>query len=207
MSKGDVAILRDITVDIPDAGITTVVGPSGSGKSTLLRCCNRLEAPSEGTIRYRGTDLTDLDPLDHRRRVAMVFQRPTTFPGSVLDNLRAVATGLSTEAAAHLLERVALPRDLLDQRADSLSGGEAQRLVIARALTTEPEVILADEPTSALDSAATERLERLAVTLAAEGFPMVIVTHDLAQVDRLADHVIEVAEGRVIASTPRSSGG
>lgn len=137
----------------------------------------------------------------------MVFQRPTTFPGSVIDNLRAVASDLTTEAAVDLLERVALSRDLLDQRADSLSGGEAQRLVIARALTTEPEVILADEPTSALDTAATERLEQLALTLAAEGFPMVVVTHDLDQVTRLADHVIEVAEGRITASTPRSSRG
>lgn len=199
--RGDVLILDDVNVDIADAGITVVVGPSGSGKSTLLRCCNRLEPISDGTLRYRGTDITELDPLPHRRRVAMVFQRPTTFPGTVLDNLRAVATDLTRAAAVELLDRAALDGSLVDQQADSLSGGEAQRLAIARALTTEPEVILADEPTSALDATSTKRLEHLARSLADEGFPMVMVTHDLHQVDRLADHVIEVHEGRV---TPRN---
>ena len=200
-------VLHDVNVNIPDSGITMVVGPSGSGKSTLLRCCNRLEPVTAGTLRYRGTDLTALDPLVHRRRVAMVFQRPTTFPGTVLDNLRAVATELSEADAIELLGRVTLDESLLHQQADSLSGGEAQRMAIARALTTEPEVILADEPTSALDAASTERLEALARALTTEGFPMVVVTHDLDQVDRLADHVIEVREGQVSPKLPRSDRG
>lgn len=207
VQKGDALILDDVNIDIADSGITMVVGPSGSGKSTLLRCCNRLEPITAGTLRYRGTDVTELDPLAHRRRVAMVFQRPTTFPGTVLDNLRAVATDLGESTAIELLNRVALDDALLHQQADTLSGGEAQRLAIARALTTGPEVILADEPTSALDSSAAERLEGLARSLASDGLPLIIVTHDLDQVARLADHVFEVRDGRVSGATPRGDRG
>lgn len=197
LRKGDRVILEDITVSLPTVGVTAVVGASGAGKSSLLRCCNRLEAPTKGTVRYRGQDVAELDPRAHRRRVAMVFQSPTTFPGTVLDNLRSVAPELSREAAAAYAARVGLPSALLDQVADSLSGGEAQRLVVARALTTDPEVLLCDEPTSALDATATARLEGLARRLADDALPVIWVTHDLDQVQRVADHLVVMRLGRV----------
>lgn len=195
-------VLADVTVDVPASGVTVFVGPSGAGKSTLLRCGNRLEVPTSGTVRFRGDDLATLDPLAHRRRVAMVFQAPTPFPGTVAANLRAVATDLSDDEAGALLDRVGLDRALLDRRADALSGGEAQRMVVARALTTRPEVLLADEPTSALDGPNTRRLEELARDLADDGLPVLWVTHDLDQVDRLADHLVVLEAGRVTWSGP-----
>ncbi|HEU5150730.1 MAG TPA: phosphate ABC transporter ATP-binding protein [Iamia sp.] len=197
-------VLDDVTVDLPDGGVTVLVGASGAGKSTLLRCANRLETPTTGRVRFRGDDLADLDPLAHRRRVAMVFQAPARFPGTVAANLRAV-TALTDAEAGDLLDRVGLDRALLDRQADALSGGEAQRMVVARALTTEPEVVLADEPTSALDAAATRRLEHLARDLADDGLPVVWVTHDLDQVRRLADHVVVLRSGRVTWSGPAAA--
>lgn len=204
LERDGTRVLDDVTVAVPAEGVTVFVGPSGAGKSTLLRCCNRLEAPTSGTVRFRGDDLATLDPLAHRRCVAMVFQAPARFPGTVADNLRAVATELSDGDAAALLDRVGLDPALLDRQADALSGGEAQRMVLARALTTRPEVLLADEPTSALDSTATRRLEALARDLADDGMPVLWVTHDLDQVDRLADHLVVLDAGRVTWSGPAS---
>src|SRR6187402_1816125 len=94
LQRGDTAVLVDVTGTVPDGGITVILGASGSGKSTLLRCCNRLDAPTSGTVRFRGDDVAALDPLAHRRRVAMVFQAPVTFPGTVADNLRTVRPDL-----------------------------------------------------------------------------------------------------------------
>lgn len=197
LAKGDRLVLDAVTVDLPDTGVTAVVGASGAGKSTLLRCCNRLEAPTEGHVLFCGRDVAGVDWRAHRRRVAMVFQRPTPFPGTVLDNLHAGDPALSPADAEALLVRVALDPGLIDQPADTLSGGEAQRMVIARALTTSPEVLLADEATSALDATATNRLETLARTLAEQGLPVIWVTHDLAQVHRLADHLVIMRAGQV----------
>lgn len=194
-------VLVDIDLELPDEGVTVVVGPSGSGKSTLLRCCNRLEVPSSGRVRFRGEDLATLDPLAHRRRVGMVFQAPTTFPGTVAANLRAVAD-LTDDDVAGLLARVGLDPAMVDRRADILSGGEAQRMTVARALSTEPEVLLADEPTSGLDEAATGRLEDLARALSEDGLAVVWVSHDLDQVRRLGDRVVVVRDGRVSWSGP-----
>ena len=161
-----------------------------------------MEAPTAGTIHFRGDDLQALDPLAHRRRVAMVFQAPTPFPGTVADNLRAVVPDLGDDEAHDLLTRVGLDPALLGRTADALSGGEAQRLVLARALTTGPEVLLADEATSALDATATARLEGLARTVADEGMPVLWVTHDLDQARRLADHLVVTRAGRVTWTGP-----
>jgi putative ABC transport system ATP-binding protein len=201
LDRDGTRVLDDVSVEVPDAGITVFVGPSGAGKSTLLRCCNRLEEPTTGVVSFRGTPLVDLDPLAHRRRVGMVFQAPARFPGTVRDNLRAVSA-LEDPEAVDLLDRVGLDPGLLDRSADALSGGEAQRMVLARALTTEPEVLLADEATSALDGAAAERLEDLARDLATDGMPVLWVTHDLDQVRRLADHLVVLDTGRVTWSGP-----
>ena len=190
--------LDDVSVTIPDAGITAIAGPSGAGKSTLLRCCNRLEAPDAGTVRYRGEDIAALDPLAHRRAVGMVFQAPVLFPGTVADNLRVADPGADDERVAALLRRAALDPDAFAGRdADTLSGGEGQRACLARTLATDPHVILMDEPTSALDADAGDELEALMRTLAGDGVPVLLVTHDEAQLERVADHVLRLRDGRL----------
>lgn len=191
-------VLRGIDATIPDDGaITVLLGPSGSGKSTMLRLCNRLEVPTSGCIRFRDDDLAGEDPLRLRRRVGMVFQRPTLFPGSVRDNLLVADPDATDDRMRAVLERVRIDASFLDREGDTLSGGEAQRVCLARTLITEPEVLLMDEPTSALDPAATRTLEQLAVEMAAGGMPIIWVTHDLDQADRIGDHRIVLTDGRI----------
>lgn len=195
--SGGAPLLDGIDLQVPATGITVVVGPSGSGKTTLLRLCNRLEVPAAGTIAYRGRHLDDLDPRALRRRVGMIFQRPTLLGGTVRDNL-AVADPTATEARRwEILNRVEIAPPMLDREAATLSGGEAQRVCIARALMTEPEALLADEPTAALDVGLRGGIERLARRLADDGMPMLWVTHDLDQARRLADHLVVLIGGRV----------
>ena len=197
-------ILDDVTCVVPDGGVTVISGPSGSGKSTLLRLCNRLEVPSAGAVCFRGMDVADLDPVALRRQVGMVFQRPTPFPGTGFDNL-CVAARLDREGAGELLARVGLDDGFLERDATTLSGGEAQRLCLARTLATGCEVLLADECTSSLDPDATEVLEGLARRLAHDGTTVLWVTHDRAQGDRLADHRLSLDAGRIV--TDRTDGG
>jgi putative ABC transport system ATP-binding protein len=192
--------LVDVDVDVPDEAITVIVGASGSGKSSLLRLCNRLEAPTRGTVAFRGEDLATLDVRRHRRRAGMLFQRPVPFAGTVHQNLRVADAELSDEDAADLLTRVGLATDLLDRPADRLSGGESQRMCLARTLATRPEVLLADEATSSLDPDATRHLERLALGLRDAGTPVLWVTQEPEQIDRIADHALRVTEGRVAAA-------
>ena len=196
---GSARILDGVTAAVPATGVTCLVGRSGSGKSTLLRLCNRLEVATAGVVRFHGDDVLALDPLEHRRRVGMVFQRPTPFPGTVRDNLLVARPDADDGALVHALERAALGSAFLDRVADELSGGEAQRVCLARTLVTEPEVLLMDEPTSALDEEATRVLEELACGLAcsAEAVPVLWVTHDRNQVDRIADGRLVVEDGRV----------
>lgn len=202
LDRGGMRVLDDLSATIPDRGVTAVVGASGSGKSTLLRCCNLLESPTAGRIAFRGAELAGLDPRTHRRQVAMVFQSPTVFAGTASDNLRAADPGIDTAGAGVLLGRVGLPVELLDREADTLSGGEAQRLCLARALATKPDVILADESTSSLDYASVTVLEKLARALAAGGIAVVWVTHDRDQMRRIADYVIELDHGRLAYAGP-----
>jgi putative ABC transport system ATP-binding protein len=194
---GALDILRGVTTTIAAEGITVIRGSSGSGKSTLLRLCNRLVVPSAGTIRLLDHDLLALDPVVLRRRVGMVFQRPTPFPGTVMENLFAAAP-LTPEQAEKQLHRVGLASDLLDRDALTLSGGEAQRMCLARTLATGCSVLLADEITSSLDPDATAHLEQLARALAAGGTTVLWVTHDAAQGERLADHLLTIEGGRVV---------
>lgn len=197
VTEAGATIVHDVDLALPLTGVTVLVGPSGSGKSTLLRLCNRLEVPTAGRITYRGTDLADLDPLVLRRRVALVFQRPTMFPGTVRDNCHVAAPDADDQRCADVLARCGLPSSVLDRTADDLSGGEAQRACVARSLLTEPEVVLADEITSSLDAGNRHRLEHLARQLADDGTPVVWVTHDLEQARRLADVTVVVVDGTV----------
>jgi len=192
-------ILRDINVSTPVEGILAVAGPSGAGKSTFLRLLNRLDDPVAGTVKLAGLDLRDWDPATLRRHVAMVFQRAPVFAGTVLDNLRVADPQVTDDRARHVLDHVALPTELLDRPADRLSGGEAQRMSIARALLTAPEILLADEPTAALDGDARRAVEDLGREIADGGVPIVWITHDTYQLRRLADHVLLLADGELLA--------
>ncbi len=189
--------LVDVSLAVPASGVTVFVGPSGAGKSTLLRVCNRLDVPDAGIVRLRGVDTATLDVLALRRRVGMVFQQPTTFPGTVRENLAVAQPNLTDAQAAEVLGRCLLGPDFLDRPANELSGGEQQRVCLARTLATRPEVLLMDEPTSALDQPSTFGLERLARQLAADGIPILWVSHDLAQMARIADFVVVLIGGRI----------
>ncbi|MGH3357635.1 MAG: ATP-binding cassette domain-containing protein [Nocardioidaceae bacterium] len=171
--------------------ITVLAGPSGSGKTTMLRLVNRLDVPDAGTVRYRGADVAETDVLALRRRVGMVFQRPTAFPGTVRANL-AEAAADKDDSYVRALELAALSSELLDRDTAELSGGELQRVCLARTLVTEPETLLLDEPTSSLDSASARDFERAARRLADEGTTILWVTHDEQQLSRIADVVVEM---------------
>jgi putative ABC transport system ATP-binding protein len=190
-------VLDEITAAIPAAGITVVAGPSGAGKTTLLRLCNRLEIPGEGIVSYRRQPLDDLNPLVLRRRVGMVFQRPTPFPGTVADNLAVAHPDAGTEELSTALKRVALDPGLLGQDARTLSGGELQRMCLARTLVTQPETLLLDEPTSALDAQPKRVFEHTARDLAAQGITIIWVTHDDAQASRVADRIYQLCDGHL----------
>ena len=189
-------------LQIPAAGMNVIVGPSGAGKSTLLRLCNRLEVADSGEIKFNGADLKTTPVLDLRRAVGMVFQEPVRFGGTVLDNLREADPLIDEEAAQALLERVGLDGSFLSRLADELSGGEAQRMCIARALATGPDLLLMDEPTSSLDPAATQLIEQQAMALSEAGMPVLWVTHDTAQMQRIASRVICLIDGAVAYEGP-----
>jgi ABC-type phosphate transport system ATPase subunit len=189
-------VLRDVTLSIP-SGSTAVVGPSGCGKSTLLRLLNRLADPDEGTVRFHGTDVRELDPLELRRRVGLVPQLPAPVPGTVADN---VSYGPRLEGREVDPERpvrlAGLDRSFLDRDASRLSVGEQQRVMLARALALEPEVLLLDEPTASLDADATNAVEDALRNL--REVSLVLVTHDAQQADRLTDRKIQLRDGRVM---------
>jgi putative ABC transport system ATP-binding protein len=190
-------VLQGVTLSIP-TGSTALVGPSGSGKSTLLRLLNRLADPDAGSVRFRGTDVRELDPLDLRRRVGLVPQLPAPVPGTVADNVcfgpRLHDVDIDPEPPVRL---AGLDASFLDRDASRLSVGEQQRVMLARALALEPDVLLLDEPTASLDAKATEAVETALRQL--EGVSLVLVTHDRAQAERLAERTIELEAGRVAA--------
>jgi putative ABC transport system ATP-binding protein len=156
-----------------------------------------LEIPDEGVVSYRGQPLDELDPLTLRRRVGMVFQRPTPFPGTVADNLAVAHPHANTEELSTALTRVALAPGLLGQEARTLSGGELQRMCLARTLVTQPETLLLDEPTSALDAQPKRVFENTARDLAAQGITIIWVTHDDAQARRVADRICQLRDGHL----------
>ena len=196
----DDPILRSVIVELPCRGITALAGPSGAGKSSLLRVLNRLDEPVSGTVTWEGRDVRSWEPVELRRQVGMVFQRPAVFAGTVMDNLRVADPDIGRDAATAALERVGLDALLLDRTAVDLSGGEAQRMCFARAMLTDPHVLLADEPTSSLDGASRRTVEQLATDLASAGMPLVWVSHDVDQLHRLADHVVVLVDGGVAAT-------
>ena len=200
---GDFRAVREVDLDIRQHEITAFIGPSGCGKSTVLRCFDRMNdlidgARVEGSLTYHGIDLygPDVDPVEVRRRIGMVFQKPNPFPKSIYDNLAfgPRLNGVKKKAALddiveRSLRRAALwdeVRGRLSASAMGLSGGQQQRLCIARCIAVEPEVILMDEPCSALDPIATARIEELMQEIKAD-FTIVIVTHNMQQAARVSD--------------------
>ena len=192
--------VRDISLDIFEKRITALIGPSGCGKSTLLRCLNRMNdliptANVEGRVLYHGVDLygPKVDPVEVRKRIGMVFQRPNPFPKSIYDNIAFGPSVLGMkgnldEIVERALRRGALwdeVKDRLKENAFGMSGGQQQRLCIARALAIEPDAILMDEPCSALDPISTGRIEELMLELQ-ENYSIVIVTHNMQQAARVS---------------------
>ena len=197
-SRGGSTVLREVDVDF-DHGVTALVGPSGSGKSTLLRLLNRLADADSGEVRYRDQDVTTLDPRELRRRACLVPQLPALLPGTVADNVRygPFLTGKAI-AVEQPLSQAGLTRLYADRDAGQLSVGEQQRVMLARALALEPEVLLLDEPTSALDDYTRGGVERTLAELAATtDLSMVLVTHDRAQAERMARRIVELRDGRI----------
>ncbi|HEX7022155.1 MAG TPA: phosphate ABC transporter ATP-binding protein PstB [Trueperaceae bacterium] len=208
--------LHGITLGCPKNKVTALIGASGSGKSTLLRSINRMNdlvagVRTQGSIRYQGVDLYDsaVDPVEVRRRIGMVFQKPNPFPKSIYDN---VAFGPRLEGyhgdldalVEESLRRAALwdeVQDKLKMPGLGLSGGQQQRLCIARAMATEPEVILMDEPTSALDPMATDRIEELIHSIKRE-YTVIIVTHNMQQAGRVSDRTAFMHSGVLIEEGP-----
>jgi phosphate transport system ATP-binding protein len=201
VTYGGVPAVRNVDFGIYEHEITALIGPSGCGKSTLIRCLNRMNdlipaARVTGKVGYHGQDLygDDIDPVQVRKRIGMVFQKPNPFPKSIYDNIafgpRVLGTkGDMDEIVERALTRGALwdeVKDRLKTNAFGMSGGQQQRLCIARALATDPDVILMDEPCSALDPISTGRIEDLMLELK-QSYSIVIVTHNMQQAARVSD--------------------
>jgi phosphate transport system ATP-binding protein len=212
--------VRGVSIDLTDRSVTAIIGPSGCGKSTFLRCLNRMHetipgARVTGQVRLDGQDIygNGISPVAVRRQVGMVFQRPTPFPTmSIREN---VAAGLvvtdrkpgrkqQEEIVERALKRAALwdeVGDRLKMSATGLSGGQQQRLCIARALATDPEVLLLDEPTASLDPISTQKVEELIYELRTD-VTVVIVTHNMQQAARVSDQTAFFLGGELIEVAP-----
>jgi phosphate transport system ATP-binding protein len=200
VAYGGLPAVKDVSMDIQRKEITALIGPSGCGKSTLLRCLNRMNdlvpsASVEGEILYHGQDLygPKVDPVQVRKMIGMVFQKPNPFPKSIYDNIafgpRILGLGNVEERVENALRGAALwdeVKDRLEDNAYGMSGGQQQRLCIARTMAVDPDVILMDEPCSALDPISTGKIEDLMLELKEE-FSIVIVTHNMQQAARISD--------------------
>ncbi|MBK5306341.1 MAG: ATP-binding cassette domain-containing protein [Frankiaceae bacterium] len=200
--RDGVSVLGGVTAQIAPGRCTALAGPSGAGKSTLLRLLDRLEEPTAGTVLLHGRPLPSYDVLEVRRRVGLVQQAPVLLGATVVEDLRTGRPTLSEDEAVELLGRVGLADQALSRLTASLSGGEAQRLCLARALAVGPEVLLLDEPTSALDAVAAMSVERVVRALVADGLTAVLVSHDLRQARRLADDVLVLRAGGLEEAGP-----
>lgn len=199
LSTVHVRMLSSLTLDLAAGAPTVVIGPNGAGKTSLLRLLMGLSAPTEGRIEERAADENGAG-----LRKAFVFQRPVMLRRTVADNLayalKAAGLPASPEAIGQALERVGL-KSLADRPARRLSGGEQQRLALARALSSKPALLLLDEPTASLDPHATKAIEDILTGVAASGTKIVMSTHDLGQARRLAGDIVFLAGGRLIEHT------
>jgi len=197
-------LVENVTIEVQAEEVFVVFGPSGSGKTSLLRLLNRLDEPTDGTVYLDGTDYRDIKPRALRRRVGWVPQQPTLVDGTVAEN---VAWGptlrdepVDDERLKALLDRLGLA-GFADRAADRLSGGEAQRVAIARTLFNDPDVVLLDEPASSLDADAARRVEDLLRDVMADlSLTAVLVTHDADRARRLGQRGVRMRGGEVVAS-------
>lgn len=202
----DKVLIADATFEVRAGKVLAIVGPSGSGKSSLLRLLNRLDEPTSGTVYLGQTDYRQIAPRDLRRKLGMVNQRPYLFPGTVEQNLRfgPLQRGepLSQDAIDQLLLRVGL-NGYASRNVSNLSGGEAQRVSVARTLANSPEVLLLDEPTSALDETSKLEVESCIQNIIRnQRLTCILVTHDTAQATRLAECALLLEGGRVTRAGP-----
>ena len=205
--RGSIRALDGVSADIHTGEVVVVIGPSGSGKSTFLRCLNLLERPTEGTITFRGVDITDPKVnIDlHRQKMGMVFQHFNLFPHmTILENMTLAPVKLlgksrqeAESKALALLDRVGLA-DRAAAYPSQLSGGQKQRIAIVRALCMEPEVMLFDEPTSALDPEMVGEVLEVMKDLAHEGMTMVVVTHEMGFAREVGSRVIFMDGGVIV---------
>ncbi len=202
--KSGKQILKGVSFDVAQGEILTVLGPSGAGKSTLLRCLNRLEPWAGGQILLGETNTGDMDVLELRRKVGMVFQVPSLIPFSVCENIRLGpemrGENLEDAQCEYLLNQVGLGKEYLHREVESLSVGEQQRVAFAQALANKPEVLLLDEPTSALDPTAVLTIENRIKHIRKEmNIGIVMVTHDVPQALRFDAQTIVMIDGEIIA--------
>ncbi len=221
---GQTQALKNISLEIPEKSITALIGPSGCGKSTFLKTLNRMNdlipgVKITGEVRYHGENIFDTEVNNLRKEIGMVFQKPNPFPMSIYDNIAygPRTHGIRNKAQLDEIVEKALKgaaiwdevKDRLKKNALGMSGGQQQRLCIARALAVEPEVLLMDEPTSALDPISTSRIEDLAMELK-EKYTIVIVTHNMQQAVRISDQtaffllgdLVEYGGTETLFSTP-----
>ena len=202
----DKVLVADATFEVGTGEVVAIVGPSGSGKSSLLRLLNRLDEPTSGTVYLEQTDYREIAPRELRRKLGMVNQRPYLFPGTVEDNLqfgpRQRGESLSQESVAQLLTSVGL-KGYAGRNIANLSGGEAQRVSLARTLANSPLVLLLDEPTSSLDETSKLEVESSIRKIVREQrLTCILVTHDTAQAARLAERALLFESGRIVRAGP-----
>ena len=197
-------------LEIPDGQVTCIVGKSGSGKTTLMRLLNRMISPDTGTITYHDTPLTDIDPIELRRRVVMLPQAPVMFDGTIRDNLLiglefAGKPKVDETILQRIMDVMELSKDL-DGDAATLSGGEKQRVALGRVLAMRPEVALLDEPSSALDQG-TERavMDRLVAGAREYKVNLIIVTHSRALAEAVGENLIEMEAGSVVGTAAEAA--
>jgi len=202
LARGGKPILHNASLQAKTGQIVGLLGPSGSGKSTLLRCVNRLLEPPPGTVFVDGEDVTTTDVIQLRQQVGMVFQQPVTFPGTVADNLcygpALQGRELGADEIAELLTLADLDPALATAPANELSGGQAQRVSLARTLANRPQVLLMDEPTSALDPASRRHIGEMVKRACAErGLTVLWVTHDVEQAHIFGDYLYLLVDGHI----------
>jgi putative ABC transport system ATP-binding protein len=195
-------LVNNVSVQVQQGEVLAVTGPSGAGKSSFLRLLNRLDEPTGGTVLFNNRDYRDVAPRELRRRVGMVMQIAYLFPGTVAANVsfgpRQRNETLSLDQIAALLERVGLP-GYENRDVSNLSGGESQRVSLARTLANVPEALLLDEPTSALDDVSARGIEELVLSIIRERrMTCVIVTHNTAQAHRIADRTMILQAGELV---------
>lgn len=203
LQRGGTIALRDIDLEVAAGELLVVIGPSGSGKSSLLRCVNRLNDVAAGTILLDGVSIYNMPVTELRCKVGMIFQKTSAFEGSLADNIAfgAALRGktLSRDKVIDLMRKASLDIELIDQTAGALSGGQEQRLALARALALDPSLLLLDEPTSSLDPIATGRVEDSLLRLRREtGLTMIWVSHSIEQARRIGSRVLLLDDGRVV---------